>query len=213
MLINILGPDGCGKTTQIGKLVGWVNESFDLNARSLAKRDIFDIERFPECNFFGCRYEKLAHELLPIMIDESRALWLFYMNAVLIRHHPPKKNEVVFLDGYWHKHYATEAALGLDEQWLLNVCSFFPEPDVTILLDINPRIIVARNHSHKPYESGCDFSCSDEAFISHQDKVRSKLLRLAQSREYVILQADKSVEALFQEICNLLAPLIIKETH
>jgi len=208
MLINILGPDGCGKTTQIANLIKWVEETLGRRARSMAKRDIFDVERFPECGFFGCRYEKLAHELLPMMADESRALWLIYMNAVLIRRHPPMENEIVFLDGYWHKHYATEAALGLDKQWLLNVCSFFPEPDVTLLLDIDPRVTVARGHVHKPYESGCDFACSDEAFIIHQDKVRANLLKLAEMRGYFVLSANKSVEALFQEIRERLEPLV-----
>lgn len=208
MLINILGPDGCGKTTQLAKLKKWLEEEFGIKFSSLVKRDIFDKDRFPECDFFGCPYEKLAHQLLPMMPDESRSLWLIYMNAVLIKHYIPRKNEISFLDGYWHKHYATEAALGIDEVWLLQVCAFFPEPDITILLDIDPRITVARGHSHKPYESGCDFQCSDESFIKHQDKVREKLLKLAESRGYVILEADKSVDSVFQNICEILLPAV-----
>lgn len=45
-----------------------------------------------------------------------------------VNQHPPQKGEVIMLDGYWHKHYATELSLGLDGDWLKNTCTFFPEP-------------------------------------------------------------------------------------
>lgn len=211
MLINILGPDGGGKTTQVTRLLSWVTDTFGVPARSMAKRDIFDAERFPECAFFGCSYETLAHHFLPQMLDESRALWLIYMNAVLIRRQPPQPDEVVFLDGYWHKHYATEAAFGLSPEWLLEVCRFFPEPDLTILLDIDPRVIVARGHRHHPYESGCDFAVRDESFIAHQDKVRAYLLDLAARRGYTVVPADQSEDDLFRELISHIAPLIERD--
>ncbi|WP_255990079.1 dTMP kinase [Chitinolyticbacter albus] len=208
MLINILGSDGGGKTTQIAQLIQWTQQTFGLPARSLVKRDLFDAGRFPESAFFGCDYETLAHRLLPQMPAEGRALWLFYMNAVLIRGAPPQGREVVFLDGYWHKHFATEAALGLDTQWLLDVCRCFPEPDLTLLLDIDPRVTVARGHVHKPYESGCDFECSDASFIRQQDAVRRHLLQLAQSRGYPVLDAERGVDEVFDTLCEHIAPLL-----
>lgn len=207
MLVNILGADGCGKTTQISKLIAWTRD-FGLSARSLAKRDIFDLNRYPECAFFGCEYETLAHELLPRMRGESRALWLIYMNAVLIRGNPPSEREVVFLDGYWHKHYATEAAFGISERWLLDVCAFFPEPDITVVLDLDPQTIVQRGHLHHPYESGCDFGCSDLAFVQHQGKVRGVIRRLADAKGYAVFDADRPVDELFAALTGYLeAPI------
>jgi thymidylate kinase len=208
MLINILGGDGGGKTTQVERLARWVEDTFPLRARTMAKRDIFITENVPECGFFGVPYERLAHEFLPQMLEESRALWLIYMNAVLIRRCPPEPGEIVFHDGYWHKHYATEAAMGLNPGWLLDVCRLFPEPDVTFVLDLDPRRIVERGHKHRPYESGCDFGCSDEAFIAHQDRVRSHILDLASRRGYPILDADRSVEDLFDDLRQRLEPVL-----
>lgn len=206
MLINILGGDGGGKTTQIALVSDWLRKTHDAPVRTMAKKDIFDPLRVPECDFFGVTYETLAHQRLPRMIGESRALWLIYMNAVLIHRLPPQPGEVVLHDGYWHKHYATEAAMGVDGQWLLDVCRFFPEPDVTILLDIDPRAIVARGHRHRPYESGCDFDCGDATFIAHQDKVRAHLLALARSRNYPVIDAEQPVERVFDILCGLLTP-------
>lgn len=211
MFVNLLGGDGCGKSTQIAKLLAWAREDMGVPARSMAKRDIFDAERVPECDFFGISYERLAHEFLPRMRAESRALWLIYMNAVLIRSLPPRSGELLLHDGYWHKHYATEAAMGLDPAWLRAVCGFFPEPDLTLLLDIDPRTIVARGHVHKPYESGCDFGCGDDAFIRHQDKVRQHLLQLARERGYLVIDADRPEEDLFVELQHHIAPRLRRD--
>ncbi|NHR06957.1 hypothetical protein HA052_17350 [Chromobacterium haemolyticum] len=211
MLINILGGDGCGKTTQIRLLEAWVRNEFGISARSLAKRDIFDKEHFPECDFFGCNYEQLAHHFLPKMRDECRALWLIYMNAVLIKGQPAQAEEIVFLDGYWQKHFATEAALGVSRQWLKNVCLFFPEPELTILFDLDPRVIVARGHLHHPYESGCDYACSDASFIRHQDKVRACLLELASERGYPVLDVNRSEQEIFHELCLYILAAVSKD--
>lgn len=206
MFINILGPDGCGKTTQIEKLERWIGEELNLPVRRLEKRSIYQRKRYPECEFLGVSYENLAHRLLPSMYGESRAMWLFYMLAVSVRHYPPRENEVVLADGYWQKHYATEAAMGLDGGWLEQTCAFFPEPDLTLVLDMDPREVVARGHEHKPYESGCDFSCSDAAFVTHQDKVRRHILALASRRGYEVLAANAPVESLFARLRERLAP-------
>jgi thymidylate kinase len=206
MFVNILGGDGCGKSTQIERLLEWARANLGIAARSMAKRDIFDPETVPECDFFGVAYDRLAHHFLPRMRGESRALWLIYMNAVLIRALPPQSDELLLHDGYWHKHYATEAAMGLDPAWLRDVCRFFPEPDLTLVLDMDPRAIVTRGHAHKPYESGCDWSCSDAAFIAHQDKVRAHLLELAANRSYMVIDADRHADVVFADLHDQLAP-------
>lgn len=213
MLINLLGGDGCGKTTQTEVICKWVESEFGLNSRTMAKRDIFDPDRVPECDFFRITYPELAHEYLPIMKGESRALWLIYMNAVLIRRFPPRPGEVVVHDGFWQKHYATEAAMGVDRSWLLDVCKMFPEPDMTVMLDLDPRVIVSRGHKHHPYESGCDFECGDASFIAHQDKVRSLLLDLSRQRNYPIVDADQPVDCLTRELQNLLTPKLQAEAE
>ena len=213
MLINILGGDGCGKSTQIRRLLDWTSASLKHPARLLAKKTLFDRDLFPECDIFGITYETLAHERLPRMPDEARALWLIYMNMALIRGAPANPGEVVYLDGFWQKHYATEAALGTDSSWLRQVCAPFPEPDLTILLDLDPAVIVARSHEHKPYESGCDFACRDENFLQHQYRVRDILLTLAKERGYFVVDANRPEEELFGCLCSLIGPHIEKHAN
>lgn len=208
MLINVLGGDGCGKTTQIRYLIDWLSGELYLSTRSLAKRDIFDADVFPGADYFGTSYEHVAHQCLPRMKGESRALFLYYMNAMLIRGAPPRSGEIVLMDGYWHKHYATEAALGLDPEWLIAMGSALPEPELTVVLDMDPRAIVRRGHLHRPYESGCDFSCSDESFVAQQDKVRSFIRSLSEKRNYPVIDANCPEHELFQRIQALVLPAI-----
>ena len=200
MLINVLGCDGCGKSTQIEKLIGWVHDDTPLRARSLTKKNIFDAARFPDTALIGVPDPNLAHRLLPSVNKENRALWLILMNLVLIQGDPPEMGEVVFLDGYWQRYYATEAALGVDESWMRAVCSVFAEPDATVLIDIDPKVIVARGRVHNPYESGCDFDCSDESFIDHQEKVRSILLDLAEEKAWHVIDGDNTQSDIFAAI-------------
>jgi thymidylate kinase len=210
MLMNVLGGDGCGKTTQVCHLLDWLSGELQLGARALAKRDLIDQNIFPGSDYFGTPYEHVAHQCLPRMKGESRALFLYYMNAMLIRGAPPRPGEVVIMDGYWHKHYATEAAMGIDPQWLIGMGAAFPEPDVTIVLDLDPRVIVERGHRHKPYESGCDFTCSDDAFIAHQDKVRSYIRAISKERNYPVIDANCPERELFRRIQDAVLPLIRK---
>jgi thymidylate kinase len=110
----------------------------------------------------------------------ARPLFLIYTFAIAFGKYPPNKNEIILVDGYWQKHLGTESALGTDGDWFTKVCSVLPKPDITVLLDIDPRIVLSRGKRPKPYECGCDFSCSDNSFILHQSKVRSILLDAAE---------------------------------
>jgi thymidylate kinase len=200
VLINVLGCDGYGKSTQIEKLISWVRDHTPHHARSLTKMDIFDSARFPDTALIGVPDPALAHRLLPIVNKESRALWLISMNLVLIQRDPPEAGEIVILDGYWKKYYAVEAVLGVDESWMRSVCSIFAVPEATVLIDIDPKAIVARGRVHNPYESGCNFDCSDEAFIDHQNKVRSILLDLANENAWHVVDGDNAEDNVFAAI-------------
>ncbi len=208
MLINIIGSDGSGKTTQIQMLQPWIRDKFKCPVRVITKGDVFNFDRFPECRFFGCSYGELAHEILLEMKGESRALLQFFMLATAIRHYPQKEDEIVLFDGYWHKNYATEAALGIDPEWLRETASFFPIPDVSIFLDIEPEIIVSRIQHFNPYECGGNFECSTSSFIENQTKVFSFLKSMSNDENWIVVNARQSTSAIFEEIKTVLSDKI-----
>jgi dTMP kinase len=204
MIINLVGCDGCGKTTQIHLIKPWLEKTYNLPVRVVAKRDICDFERFPECRFLGCSYKELMYQILPQMQGESRSLFLYYMFATSMCHYPPQDDEVMILDGYWYKHCATETALGIDYNWLWSLGSFFPKPDISIFLEIEPKIIVERrrqfNDSHAPYECGCTSDCSDAAFLEQMDKVFVILKNMAVSENWNVIDARGAKEDIFEKL-------------
>jgi dTMP kinase len=210
MLINIVGCDGSGKTTQIQLLKPWMEESFKRPVRLATKASVFDSDLFPGCKFFGGSYEEIAHKILPQLKRESRSLFLFYLCAMSVSHRPPKPDEIVLLDGYWHKNLATEAALGVDPYWLQLVGSIFPVPDITILLEVEPERIVHRGLDYKPYECGFATDCDAHAFIETQTRVSSFLKSLAESEKWFVVNARQPSTTVCEELKLLLQDRLLR---
>jgi thymidylate kinase len=209
MLINIAGGDSSGKTTQIRMLRSWIEQSFGLPVRILTKGDIFDPERFPQCRFLKGPYEEVAHEMMPMMKGEARALLMLYAYAISVRHHPPVEGEIVLTDGYWAKTYATEAALGIDPLWLRGTCSFLPAPDVSVLLDIEPEAAFERVTCLSLYECGGDGVPGEQSFVANQTRVLGLLRELAlEEKGWKIIHAHRGAREIFAELTDFLSPLI-----
>jgi thymidylate kinase len=206
MLINLLGCDGAGKSTQLKWLIPWLEETTGLPVRTLAKRDALQVEQYPEARYFGCSYRTLMYEILPEMRGESRALFLFNLFAIQLCHTPPRADEIVLLDGGWQKHIATEMALGLSETWLMQLTGVFPPPDLTLFLDVEPDTIIKwrreNGDTHAPYECGNQLECSDERFLEQMNKVYRILSRHACEQSWVRVNGRQAPEQVFQALCD-----------
>ncbi|QDX29062.1 nucleoside/nucleotide kinase family protein [Dickeya poaceiphila] len=215
MLINLLGCDGCGKSTQLRKLLPWLEMHFSLPVRTLAKRDALNIAAIPEARYFGCDYHTLMYDILPEMRGASRALFIFNLLAIPLCHQPVQDNEIVVLDGGWQKHVATEMALGLDEQWLNNLISIFPRPDLTIFLDVDPKTILdwrrQNQDTHAPYECGNQPDCSDGFFLAQMNKVYQILLRQGVEQNWTKIDGKKPESAVFQEITQAISRTFVAQ--
>lgn len=62
--------------------------------------------------------------------------------------------DVLLLNAYWYKYYATEVAHGGDPAALRTVTSVMPEPDVTFYLRISPAEAARRKGRFSAYETG-----------------------------------------------------------
>ncbi|WP_253381865.1 dTMP kinase [unidentified bacterial endosymbiont] len=209
MLINVLGCDGSGKSTQLRQVIPWLEAHYSLPVRSLSKRDALNIAAIPEARYFGCDYHTLMYEIVPDMRGASRALFIFNLLAIPLCHQPVQDNEIVILDGGWQKHVATETALGLDEQWLTNLTSIFPKPDLTIFLDVDPDTTLTwrrqNDETHAPYECGNQHDCSDALFLEQMNKVHRILRRQSQEQNWTRIDGKKPVTEVFQAITQAIA--------
>jgi dTMP kinase len=176
MLIAFTGCDGAGKSTLVE------NVRQELMARGHAvtivdKWDIFDVALFPECRFIGCDLEELR-VCIAEMDGISRALFLFWSIAIaLTRHELHDPTRVFLLDGYWMKHAAAEIEYGCDESWVLDTVGRMPVPDLTIYLDVTPEVAVVRKKSFTPYECARRPDMDRGVFVSHQTRLRQRMLR------------------------------------
>lgn len=204
MIINIIGCDGCGKSTQVSSLLDWYSRN-NISASAVSKRDVFNWKDDPNVAFLGSSYQRFAYELLPAMDPNVRAMMLTYINYAVASKIQEMHCEVFLLDGFWHKHFATEVAQGTDPTWMKNLSAQLVEPDLTILIDLDPIEIAERGHEPTPYEAGCDFDKSIENFVSHQRKMRSVFLEMAREENYHIVSGSNPQPDVFNEIVGILA--------
>ncbi|HEY0479793.1 MAG TPA: hypothetical protein VGD37_19875 [Kofleriaceae bacterium] len=197
MLIALAGCDGAGKTTQIEALRA------RLSARGycvsvLDKWDVLDTERFPECRFLRPDLGDLK-ACIADMEGVSRAMIFFWTLCItLTKDRLERPDRIYLLDGHWMKHAAGEIALGCDPDWVLMTVRQMPRADVTIYLDIPPEDAFARKSSFTLMECGRDRTRSREAFLTHQRRMRERLLAWSDEMGWVkisALQATADIEA------------------
>lgn len=177
-LIVVEGIDGSGKSTQIDLLFKWLQSrgrsvafstwnSSDLvkSTTRLAKKEkMFTPTTFSllQATDFADRWE---NQILPLL----------------------KAGVIVLADRYAFTGFARDVARGVDPQWVRNLYSFAPMPDIVLYfrvpLDIAVGRILSSRAKLKYYEAGMDLDLAD-------NKVDS--FRIFQQR--IIDQYDKMVD-------------------
>jgi len=206
----MIGTDGVGKSTQIKLLKEWIKNNYTITVRTVSKWDLFNRRIYPECAFIKCTRERLGSFYYPKLKGFSRPIFIFWMTSLPFCKFPPRKDEIIFVEGYWYKHLVTEKLLGIDETWIRNLCDFFPISDITVLMDMNPEDVLKRGHRIKPYECGIDFSCSPRSFLRHQRAMRKEFLKLAKKEKWIIINVNRDITQVFEDIKSHLLPSLKK---
>ena len=184
LFVVLEGIDGSGTTTNAKMLVGWLEERgvkawftseptkgpIGIIARRKLREKGFKDPVFETLLFAADRAWHLREEILPKLSE----------------------GYVVICDRYYESSIAYQGAQGLDIEWIIKVNSMFPEPDLTILLDLEPREAVGR----------IDSRVIKERFenVEFLGKVRSLYLQRAKERGYRILDASRSLDLVQGEI-------------
>jgi thymidylate kinase len=199
-LICVTGPDGSGKTTQIARI-----------AEALAKRGkkkivpmtIWDMLLDPTTR--GRVAFKSPGELdafLEVLSPMARMLFLAHCLYAALDLAVARKPDLVLVNGYWYKYWATEVAHGGDPEAMLGLMKIFPEPALTFCLDISTEEAFRRKTKPSGYETGFAAERTLEAFSSFQARARPPLERLANEKQWVRLNGNESVHALSEAIVN-----------
>ena len=200
--ISFEGIEGCGKTTQIALLSDY------LKNHSIAHT----ITREPGGTAVGEGIRKILLDSETIHLTAASELLLFYASRsqnIQEKIKPAlERKEVVICDRYYHASLAYQGygrGIPLDFIQKLTdlVCAPY-RPDMTLLLDIEPEVGLARararNHS-RPENEG-RFEAEDLDFYN---RVRDGYLELASQDERIqLIYADRPIENVHRHILTLL---------
>ena len=136
-----------------------------------------------------------------------------YWNAIDT---PLKNGSIVITNGWYFKLMARFTIKGCDTQWMKQVFSRIPSPDIVVLLDVEPAKTWNRRRQFSEIELGyLDGYRGDPktTFIAYQQRVREILLELSAGLGWHRIQDEDRLgtSSVIQET-NLIAELVMN-TH
>ncbi|MBL6765612.1 MAG: thymidylate kinase [Verrucomicrobiae bacterium] len=191
-LIVIEGADGSGRSTQINRLVKWLEATGHATVQVGLKRSTLVSEELAaaqEGNILSRTTLSLfyatdfADQLVNVIIPSLRAGF------------------IVIADRYIYTLMARDLARGADMDWLRNLYDIALVPDAVIYLKVSPQTLVQRNFAKNPeldyWESGMDLGLSRDmfdSFLRYQSILIDQFRDLQKVYNFRIVNADRPVE-------------------
>src|SRR5262245_54887750 len=160
-LIVVEGADGSGRSTQIARLVGWLEGGEHATVQVGLKRSSLvsaELEQAQNGNI-------LSHTTLSLFYatDFADQLENIILPAL-------KAGFMVLADRYIYTLMARDMVRGMDEAWLRNLYGVALVPDAVFYLNVSPEVLVQRNLAKNAaldyWESGMDIGLSRDMFDS-----------------------------------------------
>jgi dTMP kinase len=205
-LIAVEGLDGSGKSTQIYLLRRWLelervkvfftewNSSVLVKSATKRgkKQNLLTSTTFSliHCTDFADRWER---QMLPLL----------------------KAGYIVLCDRYIYTAFARDAARGCDQEWLRSLYSFAIAPDITFFFQVPLEVALGRILSGRPvlkyHEAGMDMGFSKdpyESFAIFQGRINEEYQRMIGEFGMVVVDATKSIEAMQEEVRQIVSARI-----
>ena len=197
-LIVIEGADGSGRSTQIRRLVDWLEASghattqVGLKRSNLASEELESakngniLNRTTMSLFYATDF---ADQLENIIIPSLRAGF------------------IVLADRYIYTLMARDMVRGLDLDWVKSLYSIALKPDAVFYLKLPPEKLIQRNfmknHTLDYWESGMDLGLSldmFDSFVQYQKLMADKFDELRKTWGFTTIDADRSMSELNREL-------------
>ena len=197
-LIVIEGADGSGRSTQIRRLVDWLEASghattqVGLKRSNLASEELESAKNGNILNrttislFYATDF---ADQLENIIIPSLRAGF------------------IVLADRYIYTLMARDMVRGLDSDWVKSLYSIALKPDAVFYLKLPPEKLIQRNfmknHTLDYWESGMDLGLSldmFDSFVQYQQLMADKFDELRKTWGFTTIDADRSMSELNLEL-------------
>jgi dTMP kinase len=197
-LIVVEGADGSGRSTQIARLVEWLETSghatvqVGLKGSSLVSEELEQAQNgnILSRTTLGLFYATdFADQLENVMLPALRAGF------------------IVIADRYIYTLMARDMVRGMDETWLKNLYGIALEPDAVFYLAVDPEQLVQRNLAKTAsldyWESGMDLGLSRDmfdSFVKYQDAVQTAFRRLQKTYGFTIIDGTRAVDDVSDEL-------------
>jgi dTMP kinase len=197
-LIVMEGADGSGRSTQISRLVEWLEGTGHATLQVGLKRSTLVSEQLEQAQqgnilsrttlslFYATDFaDQLEHAILPAL----------------------RAGAVVLADRYIYTLMARDLVRGMDEAWLRNLYGIALVPDAVFYLEVSPEQLVqrvfAKNQSLDFWESGMDLGLSRDmfdSFLKYQAAMRETFRRLQSTYRFRIIDGERSTASISEEL-------------
>ena len=194
LFIVIGGIDGSGGTSHTKLLYEWLKKELE---------DENDVLLTMEPT--GEKIGQLAREYLKNVNSDSKIDALLFAADRLEHNYKTiipahMKGKIIISDRYLESSLAYQEAQGLELDWLLEINKGILIPDLIIILDIDPSKSLKRKQKMEDKFENVEFL----------HKVRDKYLQHAKKWDYKIINSDRTIEEVQNEIRNLVENLMEK---
>ncbi len=197
-LIVVEGADGSGRSTQIARLVEWLETTGHATVQVGLKRSSLvseELERAQEGNILSRTTLSLFYAT-----DFADQLENIILPAL-------KAGFIVLADRYIYTLMARDMVRGMDEAWLKNLYGVALEPDAVCYLTVEAEELVQRNLSKSAtldyWESGMDLGLSRDlfdSFLQYQNAMQTAFRRLQKTYGFTIVDGNRSVDVVTGEL-------------
>jgi dTMP kinase len=197
-LIVVEGADGSGRSTQIARMVEWLETGGHATVQVGLKRSTLvseELDQAQEGNILSRTTLGLFYAT-----DFADQLENIILPAL-------KAGFIVLADRYIYTLMARDMARGMDEAWLKNLYGIALEPDAVFYLEVDAEELVQRNLSKKAtldyWESGMDLGLSRDlfdSFVHYQTAMQAAFRQLQKTFGFTIVNGNRSVDAVTVEL-------------
>lgn len=206
LLIVVEGTDGSGKSTQVNMLSDYIiDKCYGCTVSEWKTSRLISgvINEAKERNMlntttysllYAADYtDRLENEIIPAL----------------------KSGFVVLMDRYIYTAYVRDSVRGHDINWVKNLYSFAPKPDLVFYLNVAPDILIkrliAKNGVLDYFESGRDIGLSTDIYNSfeiYQKRCLEEYKKLKREYNFIELDGSKPADEIHEEIKNKVQELL-----
>jgi dTMP kinase len=197
-LIVVEGADGSGRSTQISRLVQWLEARGHATTQVGLKRSRLVADELDAAKNGNI----LSHTTMSLFYATDFADQLENLILPSLR-----AGFMVLADRYIYTLMARDLVRGIDQAWLRNLYGMALVPDAVFYLRVSPEQLVqrnfAKNHVLDYWESGMDLGLSRDmfdSFLKYQGMMADVFQRLQGVYDFDIVDGDRSSDAISEDL-------------